>query len=247
MKRIPFYKLSGLVLNVLLLTFAFTSCTKKTTEIGPKASAEEFVTGSAGKKPNTHPPVSLKVTVNDASGNKVSSDGSGPYVNGAAKVSAVIDQYGNFIFSCGSSGHGPNATPDRWLNYDFSDPLPGYSVKNSEKGAYIATIKSSVAPTSFIPLQNLEVGSTECITMAMGLFTLANGVVNFHRQPTEDNSTTPTAYVYVTRDTETQWTMTPVPPLSGGCSTISNVAALRVSTELNGYYNMPFSFTLTKL
>jgi hypothetical protein len=83
--------------------------------------------------------------------------------------------------------------------------------------------------------------------MAMGLFTLAEGFVIFHRQPTEDNSTTPTAYVYVTRNSETQWTMTPVPPLSGGCSTISNVASLRTNTGLVGYYNMPFSLTLTKI
>lgn len=234
-------------MNVLLLTFVLISCTKKASETGQNAISEELATASAGNKPGTVAPVSLTVTVNDASGNKVSSDGSGPYVNGSAKVSAVIDQYGNFIFSCGSSGRGPNATPDRWLNYDFSDPLPGYSVKNSEKGAYIATIKSSVAPTTFIPLQNLTVGSTECITMAMGLYTLADGVVNYHRQPTEDNSTTPTAYVYVTRNSETEWVMTPVPPSSGGCSAISNVAALRISTVLFGYYNIPFSLTLTKL
>ena len=229
-------------LSAFLLILAIASCTKKSAEIRLAPSTDEI----AAAKPNTYPSVNLSVTVNDASGNKVTSDGSGPYVNGSTKVSAVIDQYGNFIFSCGSSGHGPNATPDRWLNYDFSDPLPGYSVKNSERGAYIATIKSSVAPTTFIPLQNLTVGQTECITMAMGLYTLESGVVNFHRQ-NEDNNTTPTAYIYVTRNSATEWFMTPVPPLSGGCSSISNVAALRISTVLYGYYNMPFSLTLTQL
>lgn len=246
MKRIPFYKLSTLVMNVLLLTFMIISCTKKTTELSQTAGSEEFATAKAGSKPGTFPEVLVKVTVSDA-GNKVTGDGGGDYTNGLQAVSAKIDQYGNFIFSCGTSGRGPNATQVRWLNYDFSDPLAGSSPRTNERGAYIATLKSSIVSSPFIPLQNLEVGSTECITMAMGLYTLVNGVVNFHRQPTEDNSTTPTAFVYVTRNSETQWTMTPVPPLSGGCSAISNVAALRVNTEWVGNYNMPFSFTLTKL
>ena len=230
----------------LAICFSFMACQKQTSDPGASVLAEEIATAKAGSKPGTFPEVLVKVTVNDA-GNNVTSDGGGDYENGLEAVSAKIDQYGNFIFSCGKTGRGPGAIQVRWLNYDFSSPMPGYSARPSERGAYIATIKSSVASSTFIPLQNLEVGSTECITMAMGLYTLADGVVNFHRQPTEDNTTTPTAYVYVTRDSETQWTITPVPPLSGGCSTISNVAALRINTVLAGYYNMPFSITLTKL
>ena len=244
MKRILFRQ-PYLFLHILIICFAFAACQKQTTDTISSVS-EETATAKAGSKPGTFPEVLVKLTVNDA-GARVTSDGGGDYVNGQQAVSARIDQYGNLIFSCGTSGRGPNAVQVRWLSYDFGDPQPGYSARSSERGAYIATIKSSVAPTTFTPLQNLEVGATECVTMAMGLFTLANGVVNFHRQPTEDNGTTPTAYVYVTRNSETQWTMTPVPPLSGGCSTISNVAALRVNTNLVGYYNMPFSFTLTKL
>jgi hypothetical protein len=245
MKRILFHQ-PLLFFYSLIITFAFAACQKQTSDPVSSAISEEMATAKTGSKPGTVQEVLVKVTVNDV-GNKVNSDGGGDYVNGSQAVSARIDQYGNLIFSCGTSGRGPTATQVRWLNYDFSDPLPGYSARASERGAYIATIKSSVASSTFIPLQNLEVGTTECMTMAMGLYTLTEGVVNFHRQPTEDNSTTPTAYVYATRNSETQWTMTPVPPLSGGCSTISNVAALRVSTELVGYYNMPFNLTLTKL
>lgn len=239
------FKNVSLLLSAFVLSFIIQSCSKSGTTTEPSITTEE-ATATAKGKPNTLSEVLLKLTVNGA-GNNVTSDGNNDYINGVQNVSARIDQYGNLIFSCGSSGHGPSATPDRWLNYNFSSPLTGSSVRNNEKGAYIATIKSSIVPTTFIPLQELTVGSTECITMAMGLFTLENGVVNFHRQPTEDNNSTPTAYVYVTRNSDIQWTMTPVPPLSGGCSTISNVAALRVSTELVGYYNMPFSLTLTKL
>jgi hypothetical protein len=231
----------SLFLSILLLFVTFSACKKQNTSISFSGETD----GIATSKPNTYPQVNLSVTVNDANGNKVISDGSGAYINGSAKVSAVIDQYGNFIFSCGSSGHGPNATPDRWLNYDFSDPLPGYSTGNSERGAYIATIKSLVVP-NFTPLQNLAIGNTQCVAMAMGLYTLANGVVNFHRN-IEDTNTTPTAFVYVTKTDAVHWTLAPVPPSSGGCSSISNIAALRINTELYGYYNMPFSLTLTKL
>jgi hypothetical protein len=227
-----------------MITFAFIGCKKQTIE--NRNQQMEFASAKAELKPGTLSEVLVKLTMNDA-GNNVTSDGGGDYINGLQAVSAKIDQSGNFIFSCGKTGRGPSATQVRWLNYNFSDPLPTYTARASEKGGYIATIQSSVAPTTFIPLQSLSVGSTECITMAMGLFTLADGVVNFHRQPTEDNNTTPTAYVYVTRISPTQWTMTPVPPLAGGCSTISNVGALRINTVLYGYYNMPFSFTLTKL
>jgi hypothetical protein len=244
MKRIFIHMPSVLFLNALIITLAFIGCKKQTIE--NSNPQEEFASVKAESKPGTLAEVLVRLTMNDA-GNNVTSDGGGDYINGLQAVSARIDQYGNFIFSCGKTGHGPSATQVRWLNYNFNDPLPTYSARASEKGAYIATIKSSVAPTTFIPLQSLSVGSTECITMAMGLFTLADGVVNFHRQPTEDNNTTPTAYVYVTRTNLTQWTMTPVPPLTGGCSSISNVASLRTNTNLVGYYNLPFSFTLTKL
>jgi len=245
MKQIPFYKPSALVFYLFLLSFI--SCKKGTNDIAYNAeSVENFATKTVSK-PGTYPEVLVKLAINDA-GNKVTSDAGGDYRNGSQNVSAKIDQYGNFIFSCGSSDHGPNATPSRWLNYDFGDPLPSYSIRPNERGAYIATIKSSIVSTPFIPFQNLEVGSTECVTIAMGLFTLADGVVNFHRnQGTEDTPNTPTAFVYVTRINPMQWIMTPVPPSSGGCSDILNVAALRVNTTLYGYYNMPFMFTLTRL
>ena len=71
MKRIYFYKLSGLFLNVLLFIIAFTSCTKKTTEIGQNVSSEEFATVAGGNKPGTSTEVRLKLTVNDAAGNRI--------------------------------------------------------------------------------------------------------------------------------------------------------------------------------
>jgi hypothetical protein len=146
------------------------------------------------------------------------------------------------------ASNNPNVPMTRYLNYNFNDPLtPNPPVTGIHQGKFISTGATATSP-AFTPLQNLGIGATQCIGFSGGLTNIVGSVVNFHRNTnTEDTPNTPTAYVYVTRISLTQWIMTPVPPLSGGCSAISNVAALRVSGVLYGYYNMPFSFTLTKL
>jgi len=65
---------------------------------------------TAKGKPGTTSEVFLKLTVNDASGNKLTSDGGGDYVNGQQGVGAKFDQYGNFIFGIGTVGHGSSAS-----------------------------------------------------------------------------------------------------------------------------------------
>lgn len=244
MKRNPFYKSSTLLVSALFLTFAFTSCKKQTTEI--TQSPEEIATAKAGSKPGTYPAVALRMTVDDAPGNRITSDVSSDYVNGLQNMKVEFDMYGNFMFNSKASNK-PNVPMIRWLNYSLNDPTStSYPVRSNDKGSSITTGATFTSP-AFTPLQNLDIGITQCIGLSAGLFTLSGGVVNFHRNTsTEDTPTTPTAYVYVTRISETQWTVTPVPPLSG-CSSISNVAALRVNGALDGYYNMPFSLTLTKL
>lgn len=242
MQQTPFYKLSGLVINIFLIVFAFAGCKKQTIEL--PATTGEIITAKAGSKPGTYPVVSLRLTVDDA-GTNITSDGEGDYINGVDNVKVVFDQYGNFMFSGASNN--PNTPMPRYLNYNFGNPLFSYSIGGIERGNFISTGKTETSPT-FTPLQNLAEGATQCIGFSAGLMNIVGGVVNFHRNAgTEDTPTTPTAYVYVKKVSSTQWIMTPVPPLSGGCSTISNVAALRINGALYGYYNMPFSFTLTKL
>lgn len=242
MKQKPFNYPSRLIMSALLLTIAFTSCTKKTSDLKQTANPEEFATASAGNKPGTFPPVSLKLTVNDASGNNLTSDGVGDYVTGSQNVSAQFDQYGNFIFNCGLGGHGNNTYMVRWLNINFSSPVQVFinpPITGNDKVTGITTI--SVAAFTFIPLQNLAVGQSECVGLTGG--SGADWVMNFHRGA-EDVSSSPSAYAVFTRINSTQWTVTP----AGSCSPNSNVCALRNGPGvLYGYYNMPFSFTLTKL
>jgi hypothetical protein len=237
MKRILFHNPSALILNALLILFTFIGCKKQTTEVN--TLQEEIATA---KPPASPPQISLRMTVRDAVGDKITSDGGGDYIDGSQNVAVYFSSSGNLQFTAtANSRH--NVL--RHLNYDFSDPVLSSVARGSEQGGFISTTPSAVSPAPYV-LQNIPEGTTVCIVLSCGLSTFTDGGVNFHRGA-EDTPTTPTAYMYVTRVSPTQWTMTPVPPLSGGCSAISNIAALRNSTTLYGYYNMPFSFTLTKL
>ena len=232
------------IMNILLLSLVFTSCKKETAGSVTSDPKEEIATASPGLKPVTYPEVPLKLTISDAAGNNITSDGGGDYVSGGPQsVSAKFDQYGNFIFNCGLGGQGNNTYMIRWFNFNFSQPIQIFitpPVSNSERGRGITT--GPVAAYTFIPLQNLSVGQSECVGLTTGI----SGnpwTVNFHRAA-EDVSSSPTAYAVFTRINATQWTVTPV----GSCSPNSNVCALRNGPgTLYGYYNMPFSFTLTKL
>ena len=233
------------VMSILLLVFI--SCKKETTN--PVPTNEEIATASSEKKTNTSTEVRLKLTVNDAAGNNITSDG-GDYIDGQQNSSIYFSTSGNLQFTTAASNN-PNTPITRWLNINFSNPLSGYPSGGIEKSSFISTVTTVTSPNPTL-IQNLAVGQTKCIGFSAGISTIANGVLNFHRNSTEDTPTSPTSYVYVTRISASpagpdQWLMTPAPPLSGGCSAISNVGALRINTALYGYYNMPFSFTLTKL
>jgi hypothetical protein len=242
MKKSLFYNASILITMVLVTTFMITSCKKQAADETSTANLDQVANSSVKNKPGTISPVSLRVTVNDASGNKLTSDGGGDYVSGSQAVSAVFDQYGNFIFSCGTSGHGPTATLVRWMNINFDSPIQVFinpPITGNDKVTAITTIPA--VGLSFTAIQSLEVGQTECITLTGG--SNAEWVMNFHRA-TEDVASSPSSYMVVTRTSLTQWTMTPV----GSCSPNSNVCALRNGPgTLYGYYNMPLSLTLTKL
>ncbi|MEO5581455.1 MAG: hypothetical protein ABIR66_02080 [Saprospiraceae bacterium] len=94
-----------LILNTLLLTLFSVSCTKQAADNGLSNNTEEFVSRRATKpvtlsaKPVTLPTISLKVTINDASGNNITSDGKGDYINAINNVQAILDPYGTFAFN----------------------------------------------------------------------------------------------------------------------------------------------------
>jgi len=237
MKRILFRHRTSLILNVLMIAFVFTACNKQSSDVIKQE--EEIATAKAGGgKPGTVAEVPLRLSINDI-GNKITSDGGGDYVNGSQNMKVVFDQYGNLIFDNRKSQGKP---AQRVYQTNLDNPLqviidPGFT---NGTGNYMATTKSNQF-SSFTPIQNMTVGASQCITFHGGAG--QNFVFSFHGG-NEDNSASPTSFAVITRNSATEWTMTP-----GSCSISANtdVAALRLSGTLYGYYHMPFSFTLTKL
>lgn len=242
MKRKLFNYSSALVTTTVMLFFALSSCTKKTSEITKPALPEEYASVTAKGKPGATIEVSLSMTVNDASGNKITSDNGTPYTNGVGNVKVVFDQAGNFMFGQASSN--PRVPPmTRYLKYKLDDPLPTYLVRADAQGNFISTITTATSPNT-TALQNLTVGQTKCIGFSGAV---PGGVINFHRNSYEDTPTSQSSYVYVTRTGLDTWVMNAVPPISGACSALSSISAFRNQETLFGYYNMPFSFTLTRI
>lgn len=247
MKRKLFNYPSAFIPTAVMLLFALSSCTKKTSEISKPALPDKFESASSNSRTGTTTEVRLKLTVNNAAGNNITSDGLGDYVDGTQNTSIYFSTSGNLQFTTAASNN-PKTPSIRWLNINFISPLSGYPAGGVEQSRFISTITTVTSPNPTL-LQNLPLGQTKCIGFSAGISTIANGVLNFHRNSTEDTPTTPTSYVYVTKISVSpdQWLMTPVLPAVGGCSSISSVGALRINTVLYGNYNMPFSFTLTKL
>ena len=246
MKRKLFNYPFGLIMSALMLIFSATSCTKKTSDVGKSALPEEFATASSASKGGPSTVVNLKMTVNNT-GNNITGDALGDYVNGSENVSLYFSSSGNLQFSNSASRSKPTT---RWLNVNLNSPRPTYIERGILQCGFISTLSSTISPNPTL-LQNLVKGTTKCITLSAGV---PGGVINFHNRSYEDTDPSQSSYVYVTRISATpgdpvdQWLMTAVPPtVPEGCSTIYNVAAYRNGATLFGYYNMPFSFTLTKL
>jgi hypothetical protein len=253
MKRTILIKPSSLIVIALLALYSFTSCKKQTTESATPVANEEIASAKAGGNPNALPTISLRVTINDAAGNKITSDSKGDYINGTDYVEAVLDQSGTFAFNTfAPSSKVKNAIVKRWLTYNFNNPVdPANTYRPSQDNSqnyHFSTGGSPYGTNPVIPLQNLGINgnpATECIYMGNGI---ANSSiiwrVSFHKG-LEDTQTSPTAFAVVTKVNSNVWTITPM----GICSAISNVASLRNNADntLYGYYYLPFSFTLTKL
>ena len=233
MKKILFTNAFKLSISTCLLILAIASCTKKSAELKLASSTDEI----ASAKPGSVPEVLLKMTVNDAVGNNITSDGGGDYVTGNQGTSIKFDQWGNLILNAGKTGRGNNQVQVRWLNVNFSDSIVVYIPPPITGNDKITDMVTGSTPGFTIPLQNLTIGQSECVRFGGGSGN--NWNVHFHG----DLDGSLSAYAVFTRINATQWTVTP----AGSCSPYSNVCEVRAAGTLYGYWNMPFSFTLTKL
>jgi hypothetical protein len=238
MKKDLFMNANTLFVLALLIVL-FISCKK---EVANQAVSHAAISYTQERR-IVLSTVSLNVTVNDA-GNNITSDGHGDYMNGSQNVQAVIDNGGNFSFNTNTNSF---KAPGRSLNFNFSQPLTIYSdppLTNVIKSYQLSSVASTVS--SFIPLQNLPIGQPECVSFSIWAVTAntINWRALFHAG-FDDRTDSTTAFASVTKLDATHWTITSL----GNCLPAStpNKAALRSgdARTLYGYYNLPFSFTLT--
>jgi hypothetical protein len=252
MEKSPLGIASKRTIAAVLSVIIISSCNKSSSPGIQSSNKNEAEAAKA--KPTFPPVVSLAVTVSDATGNNVTSDGLGDYINGVSNVQAILDQSGTFAFNTNSSSN-PNTLGTRWVNYDFNNPVDPTNTyrpnPSNTKNYHFSTGGSAYGTNPFIPIQYLGINgniSKECIYMGNSVSnTTSSWRVSFHKG-NEDVQNGATAFAVVTRtkikavDGVDEWTIAP----SGPCTFNSNVAALRSSdgTLLYGYYYIPFLLTL---
>lgn len=237
-----------LLVSTSLFSFGVISCSKTGTKTNSLLAVEATAASNQRGKPGGVPEMSLMMEVQVIGGEKITDDGGGAYTNGSQNVKVVFDQNGNLLFNSRASKN-QNVAMQRWLNVNFDSPTASNTsppLSGTERSAYL-TSGSTTANAPFIPLQNMTVGTTQCIGLSGGLLNYDLTALNFHRN-TEDNNTSETAHVYITRNSTTEWIMTSQRPVTGFCSDGSNVGAFVTNSgTLSFYYNLPFSIKLTKL
>jgi hypothetical protein len=241
MKKILFTNAFQLIMTASLVIFTGISCKKTANEVIPDNSND--ASSSAQYRRTGLSAVPLKVTIagtdNFGNTNKITSDGNGDYVNGLQNVSASFDQNGNLQFDTNPGINNrtkPNAL--RWINFVFDSPLPGYTaatpanITTNPKGSYRMVSQIDAQ----IPAQSMSPGSSETIKLGGGFTagTTTDWNFSFHYNNVEN-----TSYATLSRINSNTWTITGAtnPPIA---RLISNGVVI-------GFYNLPFSLTLTAL
>lgn len=235
--------------SIMLLSFAMVSCKKQAADkllASGNSESNTSISTQKATQSSSLKAVSLQVTVN--SGYNISGDGKGVYKNGTDNVQAVIDNTGQFVFNTNTL-RSPNA-PVRKLSFDFSQVLVSNSTPpstNTSKNYSLNTVSSAFI--NFVPLQNLGINgnsASECISLrAWGTTGITIDWRALLHAGFDDSDASPTSFAQVTRVDATHWTITAL----GNCSPTftQNEAALRSgdAQTLYGYYNLPFSLTLS--
>jgi len=227
----------NLSLPALLAVFAISSCQKDmltTTERNTSATGLSAAKTSAGAGGNTT--INLSVTVDNASGNQILSDGKGAYVNGTDRVDAqILSSDGNFYMNTNN-----NTVKLSIRTMSF---LPG----NPELG--LAEERNySLRTNASIRLQDMAVNSSQNVGFRVwGV--LQSGVVDWRllfRNGLEASPSSLTDSAKVTRLPNDVWTIEPagVPGIIFANARLVN--GLDTSKGL-GYYQVPFKLTLTRI
>ncbi len=223
--------------------------------------------GVLADKPGTIPAVYLKAVIQptDSSGStcQILSDGGGQYIHGQEGILASFDNSGNLIidFQTGK-------TVQRTVTFDYSSSYAGFDsappstphtpVSGTYPRAYLSTIPQS-NDGSYIPLQNLSVGASECVQLSC-MYILDDAKKtqwrhNFHRTSSSDGlDVVETSYAVVTRIDANTWEVEPsasapcnssVPsPSLARLKDTPTVGPLRLNND--GLYSLRFKLTLIR-
>jgi hypothetical protein len=180
------------------------------------------------------PPDTLVVTVNDAAGYHIMSDGGGSYTNGVNGVSATLGS--NLVMTTG---------PSRTLQFDFSAQLTGTPFTPNQTG------RQSVGVTTQSPasLNTMTVGTSVCAPLAFNWTgTYQETGVLFHSHAA-DTPADPSIYARVTRTSSSDWTIVSNDPACGANTDWALVRSgdatqRKITMVAIGYYSMPFSLQL---
>jgi hypothetical protein len=229
---------SPTLIRLLAFTFlliSFFSCRKEELKDVQIVSAAK----GGGTGSGTVAPVYLKVSVIDDPAYKINSDGLGDYVHGQAKVSAMFDQNGNFIFDTysGMTRKSP-AFADRGLKFIFDRPVnPGGAlVTESRKDGNYRMVTISSGTTA---LQSLAIDASQRVSLGGGFSrqTTLSTEWNFSFKYNTEFSLNNTDFANVMRISPDVWEIT---------GEVIDPRCARVVGSTRTYYYMPFKLVLTR-
>jgi len=232
----------NLNISVLLILLILQACQKDIRQQSEQNSPVE-PTSAAKAKPPVNATVSLDVTLDDGAGNKILSDNGTVYIHGTDRVEAqILSSDGNFYMN---TNNNTVKQPIRTMQF-----LPGSDVNLGGKRNYSLRTSAPLDPTvnggNTKWVQNLSIGESQIMSFrAWGV--QQQGVVDWKllfRNGPENNATSSTDYVLVTRTADDTWTIEPAQislPIANAKLVDGNNVAMG-----SEYYQVPFKLTLKK-
>lgn len=230
----------------LILLLAIAGCQKDIKQATEQKDSEIAVVPPRSESPSPSSPiptVALKVTIDDAAGNMIRSDNGTAYTDGINRVEAqILSSDGNFYMN---TNNNTTKLPIRTMQF-----LPGTDVDLSGNWNYSLRTSPPLDPTinngNTVWIQNLATGQSQLMSFrAWGVD--QHGEVDWKlifRNGPENNSSSLTDYVRVTRTGANTWTIEPA-----GISSPSAKARLLTGCDnplASEFYRAPFKLTLNR-
>jgi len=222
----------NLYVTSLLTALALAGCQKDIQQSKEQSTSLEL--RSSAKPPaQGNSTVNLSVTVDDASGNNILSDGNGAYVNGTDRVDAqILSSDGNFYMNTN------NNTVKPWIRtMQFLPGNSGFDLSGERN--------YSLRTNATTWLQNMDVNTSQNVGFRVwGVG--QGGIVDWRllfRNGLENNPSSLTDYAKVTRLPNDVWT---IEPASYTGVTPANAGLIDGNNMILGYYQTPFKLTLTR-